>query len=471
MSLFDDIHTITNEHVKDRQSAHRYLETVCAEMDALGRDIQAVRHIEEDFAHQQIDQLFDTDPGQRGPLHAVPLAHKELYGRKPETGAGWLYEGGSASCQGERAIETAHVIKKLDAAGAVDCARTVSVEYALGVTGHNNYAGTPLNPWNHDYIRGGSSSGSGAVVAAGIVPVSLGSDTGGSIRLPAAACGLIGIKPTHGLVSRSGVFPLSVSLDTVGPLSRTVRDSAMLLTQIAGYDSEDPLSIKVPKIDYLSYLNRPVDGIRLGLETKYFLSGTDSDIADLISAAFEETEAFGARLSEAQIADIDTTNPLNVLMISSEACHVHIDRLVERHNEMNPQTVMRVLTGLSSTQEIEDRLAATRAGLAARIIEDIFADIDVFVTPVWPFALPTIADSDVGAKPEAAALMQHIGHNTRPVNFLGLPAIVVPIGFDKNGLPVSMQLVGKPYSEGVLIALARQCEKHFSFWDNRPPTG
>ena len=146
----------------------------------------------------------------------------------------------------------------------------MSVEYALGVTGHNNYAGTPLNTWNHDYICGGSSSGSGAVVAAGIVPVSLGSDTGGSIRLPAAACGLIGIKPTHGLVSRSGVFPLSVSLDTVGPLSRTVRDSAMLLTQIAGYDSEDPLSIKVPKIDYLSYLDRPVDGIRLGLETKYF---------------------------------------------------------------------------------------------------------------------------------------------------------------------------------------------------------
>jgi len=471
MSLFHDIHTITSEHVKDRQSAHRYLETVCAGLDSLGRQIKAVRFVEEEFAHRQIDQLFDNSPDSNSPLHAVPLAHKELYGRKPDSGAGWLYEGGSASCQSETAPKTAHVITKLDDAGAIDCARTVSVEYALGVTGHNNYAGTPLNPWNHDYICGGSSSGSGAAVAAGLVPVSLGSDTGGSIRLPAAACGLVGIKPTHGLVSRSGVFPLSVSLDTVGPLSRTVRDAALILSQIAGYDKHDPVSIKAPETDYLAYLDRGVDGIKLGLETKYFLSGTDGDIADLISSAFEQTEIFGARLSEIAIADIDTTNPLNVLMISSEACHVHIDRLVERHSDMNPQTVMRVLTGLNTTTEIEDRLAATRAGLAARIIEKIFADIDVFVTPVWPFALPTIADSDVGARPEAAALMQHIGHNTRPVNFLGLPAIVVPVGFDRNGLPVSMQLVGKPYSEGLLIALARQCEQHFSFWDNRPATG
>ena len=470
MSLFDDIPQISQHRVKDRQSAHQYLENVCAELEGLGRQIQAVRFIEEEFAHRQIDQLFDNDTAPKSALHAVPLAHKELYGRKPKTGAGWLYEGGSASCQEDTAAETAHVITKLDDAGAIDCARTVSVEYALGVTGHNDYAGTPLNPWNHDYICGGSSSGSGAVVAAGIVPVSLGSDTGGSIRLPAAACGLVGIKPTHGLVSRSGVFPLSVSLDTVGPLSRTVHDAALVLSHITGFDKNDPVSIDAPKIDYLAHLDGKVDGVKLGLETQYFLAGTDNDIADIISAAFEQTESFNTRLSEIQIADINTTNPLNVLMISSEACHVHIDRIVERHQHMNPQTIMRVLTGLYSSAEIEARLSATRAGLAAKIIDQVFSEIDVFVTPVWPFALPTIEDSDVGARPEAASLMQHIGHNTRPVNFLGLPAIVVPVGFDKNGLPVSMQFVGKPYSEALLIKLARHCEQHFRFWDRRPAT-
>lgn len=464
MSLFDDIPQISEHHVKDRQSAHKYLETVCAELDSLGRQIQAIRYVEEAFAHQQIDQLFDNNIAEISPLHAVPLAHKELYGR-----TGWLYEGGSASCQGERASTTAHAISCLDKAGAIDCGRTVSVEYALGVTGHNDYAGTPLNPWHHDYICGGSSSGSGAVVASGIVPVSLGSDTGGSIRLPAAACGLVGIKPTHGLVSRAGVFPLSVSLDTVGPLSRSVYDAALVLSKITGFDSNDPVSIATPKIDYLAHLDGTVDGVKLGLETDYFLSGTDSDIADIISSAFEQTESFGAKLSEIKISGINTINPLNILMISSEACHVHIDRIIERHSEMNPQTIMRVLTGLYSSAEIEARLSATRAEMSAKMIDQIFAEIDVVVTPVWPFALPTIAQSDVGAKPEAAALMQNIGHNTRPVNFLGLPAIVVPVGFDKNGLPVSMQFVGKPYSEALLIRLARHCEQHFRFWDNRPP--
>ena len=179
-------------------------------------------------------------------------------------------EGGSKSYESQKSNKTAFVIKRLDSAGSIDCGRLVSVEYALGVTGHNEWSGTPKH-WNLEYICGGSSSGSGCVVAAGIVPAALGSDTGGSIRpFPAAACGLVGIKPTHGLVSRVGVFPLSNSLDTVGPLSRTVNDAAKVLEIITGYDPNDPSSIKVPFNKFSKNIGLSVDKIKIGLQKLLF---------------------------------------------------------------------------------------------------------------------------------------------------------------------------------------------------------
>ena len=183
---------------------------VVDDLAVTGKTLDALVYLDREFAVDQAKRLTPSDH----PLSGVPLAHKELYGRD-----GWPNEGGSKTHQGQLATETAHTISRLDAHGAIDCGRLTSVEFALGVTGHNDYAGTPKNPWNTAYICGGSSSGSAAMVAAGVIPASLGSDTGGSIRLPAAACGLVGIKPSHGLVSRVGVFPLSASLDPSGPLT------------------------------------------------------------------------------------------------------------------------------------------------------------------------------------------------------------------------------------------------------------
>ena len=468
MSLYHSISDITQNHVRDEASAHDYLERVCRLLDGLGRELEAVRHIEAGFAHQQIEQLFSSDENKPSLLHAVPLAHKELYGRKPEDqDKGWPFEGGSRACEGQTAHQNAHVIDLLDAHGAIDCGRLVSVEYALGVTGHNAYAGTPKNPFHTDYICGGSSSGSAAMIAAGILPASLGSDTGGSIRLPAAACGLVGLKPTYGLVSRHGVFPLSQSLDTVGPLSRNVEDSAMILSAIAGYDPRDSTSIELPATAYHENLEAPVTGVRVGLGTGYFMAGATAEIADKVSNAFEQFERFGAKLTETDIAEIADTNPLNVMLISTEAADIHLDSLSDTHTALNPQTLMRILTGLYTDTDSYRRLCQLRASLSATLIDKIFEHADVLITPVWPFSLPTIAQSDVGAKPEAAALMQQIGHNTRPVNFLGLPAIVLPIGLDRNGLPVSMQIVGKPYSEHLLLRLARHFERDLGFWENR----
>ncbi len=263
MSFYQSALDIAAESRDAPDSIPARTSAILSALDGLGRRLSATRFLDEDFSLSQAEtQATETD--RSAPLFGVPLAHKELYGRLTPAGP-WPDEGGSSSCEGQTAHQTAFAISQLDKAGSIDCGRLVSVEYALGVTGHNEFAGTPKNPWNPDYICGGSSSGSGSVVAAGIVPGALGSDTGGSIRLPAAACGLVGIKPTYGVVSRSGVFPLSHSLDTVGPLSRSVADGAAILQAITGFDATDSCSLEVPAEDYSRNLDKGVADLSIGL--------------------------------------------------------------------------------------------------------------------------------------------------------------------------------------------------------------
>ena len=318
MPFYQSIPEILAENRADKKAVETRAERVVSALDGLGRELDATVFLDPEFSHNQARSLSDGDKNL--PLFGVPLAHKELYGRK-QAGAVWPDEGGSKSCKGQMATKTATVIDKLDTAGAVDCGRLVSVEYALGVTGHNAYAGTPKNPWNREYICGGSSSGSAAVVAGGIVAGALGSDTGGSIRLPAAACGLVGIKPTQGLVSRSGIFPLSTSLDTAGPLTRSVEDGALILNAITGYDATDAMSVDAKKIDYTKNLDAGLKGLRIGLPERYFLEGSDSDIADKIAAVFDRLNQLGANGHTIEIKGIEHTNPLNVLLIATEATH------------------------------------------------------------------------------------------------------------------------------------------------------
>lgn len=467
MSLYQSVDDYREAHHKQPGGAAARVQEVLDQLNGLGRRLDAVRFLDEGFAHEQAEQLAASAEADQL-LAGVPLAHKELYGRTFTDRPGWPDEGGSKSYQGQTARRTATVINRLDAAGAIDCGRLVSVEYALGVTGHNAFAGTPKNPWNPAYICGGSSSGSGAVVAAGIVPAALGSDTGGSIRLPAAACGLVGIKPSHGLVSRAGVFALSNSLDTVGPLSRSVQDGAQIFAALTGYDGADNQSLHTAQADYLSGLEDGLEGIRLGLAEPYFLTGSDIEVADPVASCFEQCARAGAICCDIEIAGIEASNPLNVLLIASEAAQIHKRVVLDSPDQLNDQTLMRVLTGIFTRDEDYQRLQAARAECIARTIDEVFEKVDMFMTPVWPFVLPTIEDSDVGANPEAAPLMQRIGHNTRPVNFLGLPAVCLPIGFDRNGLPLSVQLVGKPFSEALLLRAARAIERDYNFWSARP---
>ncbi|MGB1934131.1 MAG: amidase, partial [Candidatus Puniceispirillaceae bacterium] len=339
MPFYQSIADILSENRQDKRAVLSRTKQVIGALDGLGRELDATVFLDPEFSHNQATSVAKGDADL--PLFGVPLAHKELYGRHTET-AIWPDEGGSKSCKGQLAKKTATTIDKLDKAGAIDCGRLVSVEYALGVTGHNAYAGTPKNPWNRDYVCGGSSSGSAAVVAAGIVPGALGSDTGGSIRLPAAACGLVGIKPTQGLISRSGIFPLSASLDTAGPLTRSVEDGARILSCLTGYDSTDAMSIKTAKIDYTEQMEAGLNGIKIGLAGRYFLEGSDSDVADMIARLFDQLNQLGAAGSDVEIPGIENTNPLNVLLIASEASQVHGNRLKDIHSDLNAQTLMRI---------------------------------------------------------------------------------------------------------------------------------
>ncbi len=462
MSGYASIKALQARFAEDPLAISNATEQVLRDLNAAGRSLRAVIHIAEDDARRQVQARCAAARGT-SPLFGVPLAHKELYMR-----AGWPCEAGSKTLAGNKASRTSFAVHRLDDAGAIDCGRLTSVEFGLGTTGHNAYAGTPANPWNRDYICGGSSSGSAAVIAAGIIPASLGSDTGGSVRLPAAACGLVGIKPTHGLVGRSGVISLSPTLDTVGPLARSVEDAAIVLQALLGTDDEDSGSIAVLLPDLTGNLEAGIDGLRIGWPTNHFFEDTDAAVGASVADVFRLAGCLGAICSDVAVPGIETANAMTMLITAVEGAAHHERAILENHSEFGAQTLARLLVGAFIPARDYHNALVNRAAIAKRVLAETFAQVDVLVTPVWPYPLPSIQASDIGANPEAAAMVLKSGRNTRPVNYLGFPAVVLPVGFDAAGLPMSVQLVGAPFSEPMLLRLARTLERKLDFWHVRP---
>ena len=464
---FKSISEIKSLVLSSPNSILEIVNDVVYKLNSIGKTLDAIKYTNSKFSLDQASKLIQEKQYDL-PLFGVPLAHKELFQRIQDNGVGWPNEAGSKSREGNKSDQTAEVISLLDKAGSIDCGRLVSVEYAFGVTGHNEYAGTPKNPWNQNYVCGGSSSGSAAIVASGIIPAALGSDTGGSVRLPSSACGLVGIKPTQGLISRTGVFPLSNSLDTVGPLTRSVADAAKILQIIAGNDHKDMSSVSVKIPEYIFEMEKGIQDLKIGLPKNYFLEGSDKGVSINTLNAFRLSEKLGARCKEINIPNIETANDLNMLLISTEAALAHQKVALERHRDFNQQTLMRILSGVFTSPDEYEKLKKYRIHFIKEVIYKVFNDLDMFIAPVWPCYLPTIKDSDAGASKEAASLVRRIGHNTRPINYLGLPAVCLPTGFDPNGLPMSIQLIGKPFSEDLLLRAASSLEKEYSFWDKKP---
>ncbi|HEY5637139.1 MAG TPA: amidase [Burkholderiales bacterium] len=399
----------------------------------------------------------------RGPLHGVPMAHKDMYYR-----AGRVSTCGSRILRDRVADTTATALERLDAAGALQFATLNMAEFAFGPTGHNWHTGHCRNAWDPSRITGGSSAGSGTTVAARANFAALGSDTGGSIRLPAHFCGTVGIKPTAGRVSRAGAMPLSFTADTVGPLTRTVEDAALVLGAIAGADPRDPTADARPVPDYGALLGRPVKGLRIGRAKRWFDDGLDPDVAGLLDASLETFRRLGATVVEVEAPDMEAIESAWSLVVGTEAASIHGEWLRTRPGDYSEQVRTRLAQGVAIPGTAYLDALRWRATALRAFSATVFDRCELLHVPTVAFAAPSIADTDIGGRPEMMQVLGRITRLTRPFSYLGLPALSVPVGFTAGGLPVAMQLVGRPFDEATLFA-AGHAYQGTTDWHLRAP--
>ena len=404
----------------------------------------------------------DAKPGP-GKLHGVPLAHKDMYYR-----AGRIATCGSQIRRHWKAETTATALARLDAAGAVDLGTLNMAEFAFGPTGHNYHFGHARNPWNTDYITGGSSSGSGAAVAARLAFAALGSDTGGSIRMPALCNGLVGIKPTWGRVSRHGAMTLSWTMDTVGPLTRTVRDCARVFSIIAGADENDHTAANVAVPDYEAACQRPVRGLKLGIPEGYFDADLDSDVADAWDNAAEIFEKLGVELKRVKLPDLEAVNAAGALTTACEGAAAHRPWMETRLDEYSPQVRARLMSGLAVPGIAYIDAQRIRAAMLARFNAEVFGKVDALLAPTLNTPIPTIAEGDVADGPLMPAFLGRMTRLSRPFNAMGLPSLSVPMRFDRNGLPLGLQIAGRAFDEATLFALGAAFEREVPFFNQAP---
>jgi aspartyl-tRNA(Asn)/glutamyl-tRNA(Gln) amidotransferase subunit A len=386
-------------------------------------------------------RLADREPA-RGPLHGVPMAHKDMYYRR-----GVVSSCGSKILRERPAPATATALERLDAAGAIQFGVLNMTEFALGPTGHNWHYGHCRNPWNVERITGGSSSGTGASVAARANFAGLGSDTGGSIRLPAAFCGISAIKPTYGRVSRAGAMPLSFSLDTVGPLTRTVEDAALIAQVIAGPDPRDPTCDPRTVPDFLSELERPIEGLRVGRPRQHFYDDCDPEIAAAMEASLETFRKLGAKILDVDLPDLSTYSSASALISASEAAAFHGQWLRTRPDDYSDQVRGRLLQGLAIPAHAYIDALRLRGVALAEFCDQVFSNVDVLHAPVLSIPTPSIAETDLGWSEHTSQVLARITRLTRPGSYLGLPTVCANAGFTRDGMPIGMQLITRPFDE------------------------
>ena len=393
----------------------------------------------------------------RGPLHGVPLALKDL----AET-AGVKTTAASAVLKDYVPATDAEVVRRLKAAGAVLLGKLNLHEFAYGGSGIIGHFGPARNPWNTAHVTGGSSSGAAAAVAAGLCYGAIGTDTAGSIRLPAACCGITGHKPTYGLVSTRGIIPLSWSLDHVGPMARTAADAAIMLQAIAYYDPQDINCQRFPPVFYPSAIEESTSGLRLGL-ARDFWNDVDEEVRSAVDAA---VSLFTELTSGAKEINLSTEADRTVVRCEPYAYHQRY--LPERESSYHPETLKRIRSGadVAATQYIQAYRDLLRQ---RREILQLFEQIDLIITPATPLLPPSFAELE--SNPDQLRSRELVMlRNTRPFNVLGLPSVSLCCGFSKSGLPIGVQISGAPGSDGVVLALAHAYQKQAGWHIKRPAT-
>ncbi len=394
----------------------------------------------------------------KGPLHGIPFALKDIIDV-----AGLPTTAHSKVLIDNIASTDAPVTARLEAAGGVMMGKLATHEFAIGGPSFDLPWPPAVNPWGGKHFPGGSSSGSGVALAAGMVPAALGTDTGGSVRNPASMCGITGLKPTYGRISRRGVLPLAYSLDHVGPMTRSVRDNALLLQVLAGHDPEDPGSADVEVPDYAADLDRGVKGLKLGLIRHFYTEDMQAhpEQAQAIESAAEILRGLGAEVREIRLAPLQDYSTCVRIIIRCEAFAIHRRWLAERPGDYGDLARQRILDGAAvSAADYIDALRL-RARLTKRTLEAM-AGLDAALTvssmdPTFP-----IDDAE-------ACLRAYPRQARQPFNATGQPAIAVPAGFTKDGLPLSLQLVGHPFQEAMVYRIAQAYERATGWTERHPP--
>jgi aspartyl-tRNA(Asn)/glutamyl-tRNA(Gln) amidotransferase subunit A len=402
-------------------------------------------------------QLPESSASSSKSLRGIPLAIKDIFDI-----AGIRTTIGSKFFADNVATQDAFVIEELKQAGAILMGKTNTHEIALGITGNNPHYGTARNPWDTTRIPGGSSSGSAVAVATGMALGALGSDTGGSIRIPASLCGVVGFKPTFGRVSLRGVFPLSWNLDHVGPLVKSVKDAALMLQVLAVYDPLDPASVKMLTGDYLGHLQDDVKGRKIALGVGDFVDAADSEILKAVREAAKVFESAGCKVQEVDVSWLKEAALANKLMTQSDGAAVHRDRLKE-HPELFGDDIRRRLEDGAKTPLADYILARRTQAEVRKNFEEFFESYDFLILPTTPIAAPTIEGHD--AVEQAGRLTRF----TAPFNLAGLPALSLPCGFTKDGLPIGLQIVSRAWGEFKVLNIAHAFEQATEWRKSMPP--
>ena len=399
----------------------------------------------------------------RGPLHGVPVGLKDLFNT-----AGVRTTSGSRVLDNFIPTEDCTVATRFREAGAILLGKLNMHQFAYGPTGENFDYGHMHNPWNPEMVTGGSSGGSGSAAAAGQCTITMGSDTGGSVRIPSALCGIVGLKPTYGLVSRAGLTPLSWCLDHPGPMVRTVEDAALTMNVIAGHDPKDQATTMRPIPDYSAALTGSVAGLRIGVVQEYFDAPLDSEVESAVRSALAQLSEMGATMVDVSLPMFADAQAISGTILMSEAAAYHRELLAKEGDKLTPSVRLRLEAGLFVTAA--DYLKAQQA--RARFNHEmalLFRDVDLLAGPTEPVTAPPILAAEVNIGGQAVGTTAALTQYTRPYNISGTPAISVPCGFSEAGMPIGLQLAGRPFDEATVLRAAHAYEQATTWHTMRPP--
>ncbi len=398
----------------------------------------------------------------RGPLHGIPISLKDLY----ET-AGIRTTAGSRILGDYRPTRDATVTRRLIEAGAVLVGKNNLHEFAYGTTTINPHYGTTRNPWDPERITAGSSGGSAAAVAAGLSFAAMGTETGWSIRRPAAFCGIVGLKPTYGRVSRAGILPLAWSLDHAGPLTRSVEDAALVLNAIAGYDREDPSSSHEPVPDFTTSLNQGVQGLRLGIPRDHLTDFVQADVARAFASAVGTLQDLGARIVDLALPRVRYAGIASQAIMSAEATAVHANTLRANASDYGDDVRQRLDLGFAISAVDYVRALRVRRWIADEVT-DAFVTVDVLVCPTSPQVATPIAGGVATLGDPFPTVAYGPFNLLRLFALIGIPAIAVPCGFSQDGLPISLTVAARSYDELTLLRVASAFERVTEWHRHRP---